>query len=82
MLHRTVSDLATYVHGRQIGQDLLDHLQLELVYQELVTAELLDEPISIPLECVQEALALEQDALESDSHFRDTVQAYITQRNK
>ena len=53
-------DLATYVDGRQIRQDLLDtyHLQLELVYRELVTAELLNEPISSPLECVRGTLAL------------------------
>ena len=57
--------------GRQIELDLLDayHLQLELVYQELVAAELLDEPVSIPLECVWGALALVRDALESDSPY-------------
>jgi len=70
-LHRIVSDLSTYVDGRQIGQDLLDtyHLQLELVYRELVAAELLEEPVSVPLECVRGALALVRDALESDSPY-------------
>ena len=41
-LHRIVSDLATYVDGRQTELDLLDtyHLQLELVYRELVAAQI------------------------------------------
>ena len=76
-----MSDLATYVDGRQIGLDLLDtyHLQLELVYQELVAAELLDEPVSIPLECVWGALALVRDALESDTlDFQATVHLQCT----
>ena len=59
---------------------LLDtyHLQLELVYRELVAAELLDEPVSVPLECIREALALVQDALESDNPYRDIMHLHYT----
>ena len=39
------------------------------MYRELVAVELLDEPVSVPLECVQGALALVRDALESDSPY-------------
>ena len=47
MLHRIVYNIATYVDGRQIGQDSLDtyHLQLEPVYQELVAVELVNKPV-------------------------------------
>ena len=39
------------------------------MYRELVAAELLDEPVSVPLECVRGALALIRDALESDGPY-------------
>ena len=56
--------------GRSLGTRLPSHhLQLELVYRELVAVELLDEPVSVPLECVRGALALVRDALESDSPY-------------
>ena len=73
-LQRIVGDFATYVDGREIGLDLLDayHVQLELVYRELVAAELLGEQVAIPLDSVREALALVRDALDSDNCDRQT----------
>ena len=60
MLQRILTDLTAYVDGQQMREDLLDgyHVQLELVYQELITAELMGEMVSLPLECVRGALAL------------------------
>ena len=42
-LTRIVSDLVNYDSGRRIGGDLLDvyHVQLELVYRELIGMEVL-----------------------------------------
>ncbi len=67
-LQRIRSDLGTFVDGRRIGLDLLDayHMQLELVYRELVAAELLGEQVQIPLDSVREALALLRTTLDNE----------------
>ena len=69
-LTRIVSDLENYDSGRCIGGDLLDayHVQLELVYRELIGMEVLGGlPNSLSVDRVREALRIVRSMLlESD----------------
>ena len=61
--------LGTTRLGRFVCQnaDFARYISFTVLYWELVAAELLNEPISVPLECIRGALALVRDALKSDS---------------
>lgn len=81
-IQRVHNDLAVYTDGRNIDMAQLDShsVQLHLVYQELVAAELLGEQVAPALEFVREALQIIENAMDNhdvsssyQSHYRTQI---------
>ena len=65
-IQRVCSDLAVYADGRSVDLANLDShsAQLQLVYRELVAAELLGQHVAPALECVREAVRMLENAVD------------------
>ena len=75
-LTRIISGLMNYDSGRPIGVDLLDayHVQLELVYRELVAMDVLgglSSAVSASVDRVRKALRIVRDMLQDGSELMD-----------
>ena len=81
-IQRVYSDLAVYSDGRNVDLHQLEshNVQLQLVYRELVAAELLGEQVAPALDFVQQALQIINSALDDhdeDSSSRSGYQAQL-----